>query len=181
MSGAINVYDDALEPELLEDILYEIDCRGFHYGWKSSRAVEFGHLNVAFAGRDRKNRRIIDDEIPAPIKLVWQTLRERYMPTVKGAIRCYVNAHTYGMDGYPHTDSKNPLDVTGVLYLNREWKREWGGETVLYRGDEIEASIAPKFNRLFVFPSASFHAARSLTRICPVARMTFVVKGRTDA
>lgn len=174
------VYDNAVDPGLLDKLIDEIDERGFQYGWKSNRGVEFGHWNLTFGGRRRKNRDAIEDEVSPAALAVWEVIQARWMKPAKKLIRCYVNAHTYGIDGYPHRDSKHSGDLTGVLYLNREWRREWGGETAIYDNEEIHGAVMPRWNRLVVFPSAVYHAARSLTRVCPEARLCFVVKARTD-
>jgi hypothetical protein len=91
-------------------------------------------------------------------------------------MRCYTNAHTYGVEGYPHTDSKRTADQTVVLYLNHYWRREWGGETVLYDGQDIAHAEIPYYNRALMFPGIAWHAAKGVSRICTDLRMTLMFK-----
>jgi hypothetical protein len=60
--------------------------------------------------------------------------------------------------------------------MNREWKREWGGETVVYEGDRIVSAALPKFNRALLFRGNQAHCARSVSRICPDTRRTLMFK-----
>jgi hypothetical protein len=82
------------------------------------------------------------------------------------------------VEGYPHMDSVRSNETTAVVYLNKEWFREWGGETVFYEGDEIIEGVVPKFGRLVTFPSNIVHVARAVSRVCPVNRITLVLKSR---
>lgn len=57
--------------------------------------------------------------------------------------------------------------VSTVLYLNRAWQRDDGGELVLYADDGVEVltKIAPEFGRLVIFLSEKFpHEVLPATR-----------------
>jgi hypothetical protein len=64
-----------------------------------------------------------------------------------------------------------------LVYLNREWKPEWGGELELWDREvrHREHAFVPRLNRCVVFETSdiSFHGVRPLT--CPpnVARQSF--------
>ena len=108
----------------------------------------------------------------------WNTIREKHLND-HILIRCYVNAHTYGTDGYFHTDSKRSDEVTAVLYLNEAWDPDWGGETVfLDSSREIAFASLPRPNRLVAFRSDVEHAARGVSRKCTTLRKTVVLKAR---
>lgn len=87
-----------------------------------------------------------------------------------------MNAHTYGLEGYPHTDSVRLCDKTIVVYMNPTWRREWGGETMIYDGCKIVHAELPKENCAIEFPGSAWHVARGVTRICPELRVTLVFK-----
>jgi len=80
------------------------------------------------------------------------------------------------VEGYPHTDSIREHDKTLVIYLNENWKREWGGETIIYDQNNIVHAELPKFNHGLVFPGNMYHVARSVSRICPNLRTTVMFK-----
>lgn len=68
-------------------------------------------------------------------------------------------------------------DKTIVVYMNKEWKREWGGETIIYgEGSDIELAQLPVYNRAIMFDGFKWHCARGVTRICPALRLTVVFK-----
>ena len=47
-------------------------------------------------------------------------------------IRCYANAQTILLDGHEHMDGAEENDFTFLIYMNRIWKYEWGGETMFF-------------------------------------------------
>ena len=67
--------------------------------------------------------------------------------------------------------------MTHLIYLNEEWNIDWGGETVFVINGEIEKAVIPKYGRLIIFPGNIYHAARSVSKFCPVARQIIVFKG----
>jgi len=112
-------------------------------------------------------------------KDIWKFIQKKYELEDKILIRYYMNAYTYGTEGYAHTDSNRNDEWTLILYvLNDFWNIDWAGETVLFNNNEVIQSILPKKNRAFIFPSKMKHAARSVSRICYQTRKTLVFKFR---
>lgn len=147
----------------------------FTYGWRSNQQIGFAHWNHECVKVHKRN--VTPIEVPAPYNELWQALKAN-LPDGAYPIRCYANQHFYGHEGAPHRDGDRDNETTTVLYINREWKREWGGETAFYQGQEIIKSVMPKFGRLVMFPSNITHCARAVSRICPLARVTFMIKAR---
>ena len=109
------------------------------------------------------------------VKAAWNFIKAMHLKD-HVLLRCYANAHTFGIEGYPHTDSKRDQDTTVVMYMNKNWKREWGGETVVYDGHHIVTAAIPAFNRAVVFKGDQYHCARSVSRTCPELRKTIMFK-----
>jgi hypothetical protein len=147
----------------------------FKYGWPSNKNLGYSHWNYTIAPGSAFNGLEIAHMLPEPIRSAWNYIQEHYTGE-QTLIRCYANAHTFGVEGYPHTDSIREHDKTIVVYMNREWRREWGGETMLYDGDRIEHAELPKFNKGLVFNGNQYHTARSVSRICPELRRTLMFK-----
>lgn len=94
-------------------------------------------------------------------------------------MRCYANAHTFGIEGYPHTDSRKPGNVTTIFYINPQWKPEWAGETVFINDlGDIAHAVLPRPGRAVVFDGTIVHSARAVTRLCPALRVTLMFKTR---
>lgn len=174
----IAVYDDLITSDMLVDIRNYIESKGFQYGWKSNKKVNFSHWNLGFSdtGTSSKNREDILYELPTVVRILWEKIQPVVFKNYPTLIRAYCNAHTYGTEGYIHIDSKFSEDNTCVIYLNASWNPNWAGETVLFKGGEIIKAVIPKPNRVFVFPSNILHAARGVSRYCPVARTVLVFK-----
>jgi hypothetical protein len=64
-----------------------------------------------------------------------------------------------------------------LLYLNPEWKEEWGGQIQLWDRDvkKCEASFVPKFNRCVIFETSdiSYHGVMPVSTSAPGPRMSF--------
>jgi hypothetical protein len=171
---------------MLDDVAKAAETFAFRYGWKSNRNLDgiasAGHWNhdIALGGRTNKvdkTENLRRHRRYAPIAAWWGWIRANLFAADTRLLRLYINSHTFGVEGYPHRDSNITGELTCITYLNREWRREWAGETVLFSiDDEIERAVMPKFGRVFIFPSDKWHAARAVSRICPVARATLVLK-----
>jgi len=165
-------------PEGLANAAYDyISSINWKYGWRSNRAMGFGHWNqdVTNGVGNTTNGLEIANLLPDPINAIWTHIRSQHCPN-SVLIRCYFNAHTFGVEGYPHRDSPREHDKTIVVYLNKEWKREWGGETIIYDGDIITHAELPKFNQALIFDGRQYHVAKPLSRICPELRVTMMFK-----
>lgn len=157
------------------------------YGWQSVVGdAPFSHWNRDFLKTSRRNE---DDCAPAlqadptlaPLAALWAQLERELLPG-HALVRCYANAHTYGIEGYPHVDSKKPGHYTTIFYINPVWKPEWAGETVFFdAGHDIVRAILPKPGRMIIFDGNVLHAARGVSRTCPAMRVTLMFKSTAPA
>ena len=179
---------------LIDDRLVPRDLRGriaelikqpiWQYGWQSSgRRDRFCFWHVHFAGGDGRSRRNCEAELIlrlqfAPIIHLWQLLKAGplagHVP-----LRAYANAHTFGVEGYVHTDSTDEENYfTTIYYAHPVWHQNWAGETVFYARDQsdIIGSAYPKPGRVVMFRGAVPHCARPPSRDCAELRVTVVIK-----
>ena len=181
----VDASNDYLDAALLGDLQAHFEREVFWtFGWPSNReTVVFGHWNHDFLRTRRSNQEdaehlLFEDPGLRPLREVWQRLKADRFPG-HSLVRCYANAHTFGVEGYPHTDSRLPGNYTAILYLNPIWVPEWAGETVFFNDEgEISKAVLPKPGRLVVFDGRVLHAARGLSRICPAMRVTLMFKTR---
>lgn len=166
-----NVFSD----DLLKQVNSVIKRVPWRYGWASNRSIEFTHWNHDFVHAGADNGLDRADRLTGPIKTAWEFLQQNYLGP-QDLLRCYTNSHTYGVEGYPHQDSKRSADHTIVIYMTPEWQRDWGGETFVYEGDKILHAELPHYNNAIIFPGMAWHCARSVTRICPAQRITLMFK-----
>ena len=115
---------NCLPEPLLTEITNFIHNANWKYGWNSNGNMGFSHWNFNISKTGSENGLDISNHISGPASDVWKYLQSTYFPNTV-LLRCYANAHTYGIEGYPHTDSKRSHGMTIVLYLNKTWKREW--------------------------------------------------------
>ena len=104
--------------DLLKNVSDYIDQVPWKYGWASNRSFEFTHWNHSFAKGNAENGLDISDNLPEPILRAWNHLKVNYLGD-QTLLRCYTNSHTYGVEGYPHADSKRDVDYTIVIYMNQ--------------------------------------------------------------
>lgn len=168
-------FKNLLPDDLAQELQEFVSGAPFRYAGKSRQDTGFPHWRYAIAPGDESNGLDVSSHLPPVVKRAWDYI-QRHSTGSQTLTRCYINAHTYGVEGYPHRDSFRPHDKTMVVYMNPEWNRDWGGETMLYTEEAIEHAELPRFNHALVFPGNQLHCARGVTRACPELRLTLMFK-----
>ncbi|WEF31438.1 hypothetical protein [Pseudoduganella chitinolytica] len=177
----VDDFFDSTEFESIACFFNDIDWR---FGWGSNTAGEsLRHWNKHFAGGGKSARTPCDVELAenincGPVVDAWKSIKDKLLPG-HSLLRCYANAHTFGLDGTIHRD--NPKDipaVTTILYCHRMWPLPWGGETVFYDVENslIRSAVFSKPGRVVQFYGSEPHAAKSPSRVCRELRITLVFK-----
>lgn len=172
---SIQQLENCFSPELLQGLSKVIAGVPWKYGWASNKSIQFTHWNHDFAKCGVYNSVDVAHKLPPCLKSAWDYLQSEYIGE-QDLLRCYTNSHTFGVEGYPHTDSRRDHDKTIVVYMNKNWIRDWGGETMVYDGYKIVHAELPKYNNALIFNGNQVHQARSVTRICPAQRITLMFK-----
>ena len=177
----IKVIDNFFPKELYDSFIAKYENAPMKYGWVSnSDSDHHGHWNYPIHKTNSSNLADISSVLNSDVLDMWNYTKKFLQEDVV-LLRCYINGHTYGVDGYLHKDSKRMDETTTVLYMNPEWHPNWAGETILIDKDDrstIAKSILPKPNRMLMFPSNIEHAARGVSRKCITLRQTFMFKFR---
>ncbi|WP_285318242.1 2OG-Fe(II) oxygenase [Stenotrophomonas maltophilia group sp. Smal35] len=182
--GDVDVVDDLVPDELRRDILRLVRKPIWAYGWKSVKSEDrFSFWHAHFAGGDKESRQgclaeLAANEAARPIHELWECLSQTVLAGHE-PLRVYANAHTYGVEGYVHTDNADKENYfTVVYYAHGIWHPNWSGETafVVPETGDITHAVYPRPGRLVVFRGATPHVARSPSRDCPELRITVVFK-----
>ena len=174
--NTIQQINNCFPAELADKLHLLISNSDWKYGWRSNNSMGYGHWNIDFTRAGPSNGLDVENKIKnSDLQQAWHYLKTNHFPDAT-LLRCYANSHTFGVEGYPHTDSLRECDYTAVIYLNKNWRREWGGETIIYNGNDIEHAEIPKFNKVLAFPGNQWHVAKSPSRICPDLRLTLMFK-----
>ena len=83
--------------------------------------------------------------------------------------RVVYNAFRFGDSPAIHCDGEEIDALSFLVYTNKAWIPEWGGETVFMQGDRITDTVIPKPGRVVVFPGLVPHGGRAPTKHCPYA------------
>ena len=177
------IFDDFLDSASWTNLLeYYQKIAAFRYGHFSDQAVTdipHWHSEYLFTNSNvQTNQEHILRANPnlAMVAAVWERLKEHHL---KGhaLVRCYANAHTYGVEGAPHVDSAKPNNFTTLLYVVPDWKTQWAGETSFFNeSGEVTTAVLPRPNRMITFDGTQLHAARAVSRECPALRITLMFK-----
>lgn len=172
------VSDRLITPDQLKDCLSWLNMANWTYGWPSSKKVEFGHWNVDITNAAITNSTDVSDRLPAPFVPVWASINGKLFNDKAILVRSYSNRHTFGTEGYIHTDTPRPSDYTCIVYMDPEWNADWGGETLFYNKDKtsIISAVIPKFGRVVSFSGVIPHKASALSRVCSRVRTTLMFK-----
>ena len=116
---------------------------------------------------------------------LWAAIKPYVKANVK-IHRCYVNAHTYGVEDTIHQDDPEfEQGLTVIVYLCRAWYPEWFGQTVFWdhldrtRHNEVVKSVIPKRNRIVIFDKTIPHCVAPLSRRFAGVRLTCMFKLET--
>ena len=178
--------DDYLAPQTWVDLLtfFEQNVR-WAYGWQSnaSAKVPLAHLNHEFLKVHRNNQEdrqqeLASDPALAVLNQLWLKLKANYLHN-HTLVRCYANAHVYGIEGDLHTDSLYPGNYTTIFYVVPQWQPDWAGETVVVNDlGDIAHAVIPRPNRIMIFDGRMLHAARAVHRKFAGLRVTLMFKSR---
>ncbi|WP_226663868.1 2OG-Fe(II) oxygenase [Microbulbifer aggregans] len=161
------VYDDIFEPDILDQVIKE-----FEEGNKKWRAFENDYERKLQMNRDLSlgpvTRALIHNLNSAPFLEFLEQL------TGIGGLIADPYLHGAGLhkierggklgvhvdfNGHKRMNVYRRLNV--LIYLNKNWKSEWGGDFQLWSNDKLscEKSVPPLFNRMAIFSttSNSFH------------------------
>lgn len=178
---------DHLVPDALQQALTAMVSRPiWQYGWRSNvRRDRFCFWHAHFAGGAIDSVQSCEDELmrradAAPFAQLWTLLKQgplkHHVP-----VRAYANSHTYGVEGYVHTDNDEADNgFSTIYYAHPVWNRNWGGETVFFANDNrnIVKAVYPQPGRLVSFPGSIPHCAHSPSRDCADLRISIVLKTR---
>tara|TARA_Y100001938_G_scaffold24076_1_gene31526 strand:- start:550 stop:1035 length:486 start_codon:yes stop_codon:yes gene_type:complete len=149
----IDVYDNVLENHEAQFVHHLLTDQEFmwQYQHRSDNTKPIYHWH-RHAGKNDSDLQSNNFEWLIPI---WSNFINKYDFKEKYGVntyrRIYFNAHTHGIEPQPHKDDG---DFTMIYYPIMNWKKTWGGGTVIWdeNGEEIEKHVEYVGNRLFVFP-----------------------------
>ena len=113
---------------------------------------------------------------------LWAAIKPHVKENVR-VYRCYVNAHTYGVEDAIHEDDLEvERGITVIVYLCHAWYPEWFGQTVFWdhldrmTHNELIKSVIPKRNRVVIFDKTIPHCVAPLSRRFAGIRLTCMFK-----
>ena len=82
--------------------------------------------------------------------------------------RVVYNAFRHGDNPSIHMDGEGLDALSFLIYTNKEWKPEWGGETVFMSEGRITDIVIPAPGRVVIFPGIVPHGAKPPNPNAPV-------------
>lgn len=161
--------DDNEHVDVLTQIVYQPKWR---FGQVSDDTIE---PNYPMWFQNYYNIKTMDfvDTCPAIAKTITERFQD-LLPDDYLLVRSMASANTFGLDGDFHTDWPHPdVSITGVLYTDKTWERNWGGETLFAHldidGDKLYASEYQPC-KLVTFDSSIPHIGKGPQRRCKEMR-----------
>jgi SM-20-related protein len=162
------VIPDALSPALSEGLLQEWQRR---YAAGSSTPAQIGKGHQRQQAQSIRSDRILwlDSSDPQPDVAAWFAMVRSWSRAVNqslflsiNAFECHFACYEQGAFYQKHRDrfqSDNGRRLSLVLFLNKDWQRDDGGELLIFNPEDelkVLASIAPQFGTLVIFDSQRF-------------------------
>lgn len=180
----IQIADNLFSPALHREIVEFGQGLSWQYGWRSRRLGDrfsYWHSHIAGKGIDSRESCLTELRVNPLHRCLVEALEisrtkflgiENYYP-----VRIYANGHTFGNEGYLHQDHPEKENSrTLLIYAHAIWARNWGGETLFFKGEDIVESVYPKPGRAVVFPAHIDHVARTPSRESSELRITIAYK-----
>ena len=193
------VYDNLLRDSVAEDVHDRIKRIPLSYDYRSSSVKEPKVLpmplenEITYGKGTTPSKRAIQPhwhtECGHTEDVILQNNFEYLLPIYEEAKikfktplklhRSYINAHTYGVEPYTHTDTN---DFTFIYYPRLDWEPEWLGGTALWDKEKINIIKYCNYvgNRLFIFHGHTNHQAMPIARCCVELRPVIVFKTMRD-
>jgi hypothetical protein len=90
-------------------------------------------------------------------EVIFKVICKRFQTRFK-IKRIYANAQIACQKGDIHTDDG---DLTFLYYPLQEWRPEWGGSLMFYKGAEVAECVSYVPNRAVMFPAKIIHGAEA--------------------
>ncbi len=97
--------------------------------------------------------------------------------------RFIVNKQVLGLDSGIHADFKKEeqQSTTFLLYLNKTWQPEWGGETVFYNDEKNEIKrCSPEPGKLISYNAQQYHQGLA-PKVNNISRITLAIQGKYNS
>jgi SM-20-related protein len=180
----IQVFDNVLSNETALSLEKEILNADWKSHWNYGKLAETSWNWHQATGNDIRNmgENSTDTESLTPnLQILWETVSKKILevnPVKHKMERFYMNAHTYGQDGYIHTDDGS---ITAIYYPFK-WDVSHEGGTSFYNEEQDDCIFycSNKFNRLILFDAKIPHRAMPMTRDCYKLRSVVVFKTSMD-
>ena len=176
--------EEFIEETELETIQKEILDSKWTWGLRSYENGVFRsipHWNQHFAGHVEADEEPYDceKELDGFTKSIWNKLKKTHFKN-DFLVRCYANGVTKGIDQRLHTDGMYDGAKTAIIYINKIWNVDWGGETILWNKSKrlITESYLPKAGSVLIFNANIWHGARPVSGYCDDLRITLMFKTR---
>ena len=164
----IDVYDDVLEEHnaiLIDD---EVKKLSWKYDYPSEPSKPNKHWHVLCGHNKEECDAASYDWAHSLFDLFMNKFDFKSKYNVENYERIYCNAHTHGIEPHLHIDDG---DFTMIYYSRMDWKKEWGGGTLVN-----ETLVPYAGNRLVVFTANLPHMAMPVSRECYQLRTCVVFK-----
>lgn len=181
MSKLITEYKDWVDEDALRNLWGSTVCQGhWKFGQKSNDDTVYPMWFQTFF-------HTFQQEYMEPVNEVAKEIGDRFLEICGKdytLVRNMLAGNTFGQDGDVHDDWPNLEEsLTGVLYLNRNWNDNWGGETIVYDKNNLDYCEISKFQagKLIVFDGANPHIGKGPQRACGELRSIIAVQAvKTD-
>ena len=164
----IDVYDDVLEEHnaiLIDD---EIKKLAWKYDYPSEPSKPNKHWHVLCGHNKEECDAASYDWADTLFDMLMYRFNFKSKYNVENYVRIYCNAHTHGIEPHLHMDDG---DFTMIYYPRMDWKKEWGGGTL------VDDTLVPYAgNKLIVFTASLPHKAMPVSRECYQLRTCVVFK-----
>jgi len=171
------IIDNFLKKDVIDKVFDEIpDLNNDFHKYYNPLEIKYAYNEIDKLKSNIKNvfYTLSHTKIIDKLKQIFNIDNLEYDPLLHGAgIHLHPNNGRLHMhlDYEKHPILKNKQRILNIiLYLNKEWKTEWNGDTQLWNKDMLECKVRsyPKYNKAIIFKTSedSWHGVPDIIK-CP--------------
>lgn len=167
------VFDDILQPTAVSSIVD--DLRNEPFNSRSSSSFDKCQY------REWASQFTIVEFKEHPVHLAaLEALTSLYPGVTFEFWDAHCNNTAFGDWAFMHRDSNETGAYSALYYANKDWDRDWFGETVFCKHGEPVVSVSVHPGRIVLFDSRIQHRAGVPAMNCPAQRMTLSLRYQAD-
>lgn len=137
---------------------------------------QYGRVSNTFSGQKQSRMTYSFDPEKFVRTDLWKRVEKMFDSQVSLS-KAYINIADHATVNLPHCDGQD--DGPSILIcLNQEWRRDWGGYTVFFKGmnsNQVISTVVPEPGKAIIFNGSIWHSGLSVASFADYPRFLLTI------